>query len=106
MNITNNVSPQQPTRSKSYGPAKTHSNISEVKKEELKFRPIINQTWTYTYNAAQVISKYLKPLSKNEYTIDDTQVFSKHIKDLSPLQEDEKDVLYDVEALFTNISIH
>ena len=91
---------------KSYGTVKMHSNISEVKKEELKFRPIINQTWTYTYNAAQVISKYLKPLSRNEYTIDDTQVFSKHIKDLPPLQEDEEDVLYDAEALFTNTSIH
>ena len=55
---------------------------------------------------AQVISKYLKPLSRNEYTIGDTQVFSKHIKDLPPLQEDEEDVSYDVESMFTNILIN
>ena len=58
---------------------------------------------TYTYNSAQVISKYLKPLSWNEFTIDDTQVFSKHVKDLPPLQEVEENVSYDVESLFTNI---
>ena len=43
MNITNNVSTQQQP-AKSYGTVKMHSSISEVKKEELKFRPIINQT--------------------------------------------------------------
>ena len=71
-----------------YRTAKKHkfNNINEVKKEELKFRPIIDQTRTYTYNVAQVISKYLKPLRRNKYTIDDTQVLSKHIKDLPPLQ--------------------
>ena len=71
-----------------YRTAKKHkfNNINEVKKEELKFRPIIDQTGTYTYNVAQVISKYLKPLRRNKYTIDDTQVLSKHIKDLPPLQ--------------------
>ena len=58
---------------------------------------------TYTYNSAQVISKYLKPLSWNEFTIYDTQVFSKHVKDLPPLQEVEENVSYDVESLFTNI---
>ena len=58
-------------------------------KKELKFRSTIEQTETYTCNAAQVISQYLKTL-RNEYTIDDTQVFSKHIKDLPPLQEDEE----------------
>ena len=74
-------------------------------KKELKFRSTIEQTETYTCNAAQVISQYLKTL-RNEYTIDDTQVFSKHIKDLPPLQEDEEDVSYDVESLLINIPIN
>ena len=65
-----------------YRTAKTHifNNINEVKKEKLKFRPIIDQTGTYTYNVAQVISKYLKPLSRNKHTIGDTQVFSHYNK--------------------------
>ena len=50
--------------------------------------------------------KFLRPLSRNEYTIDDTRIFSKHIKDLPPLQEDEEDVSYDVESSFTNIPIN
>ena len=55
---------------------------------------------------AQVISKYLKPLSRNEYAIDNTQIFSNYIKDLPPLQEDEEDISYDVESLFINIPIN
>ena len=56
---------------KLYGTAKTHkfNNIQEINQEKLKFCPIIDQTGTYCYNTAQVISQYLKPLSKNEFTI-------------------------------------
>ena len=56
---------------KLYGTAKTHKfiNIQEINKEKLKFGLIIDQTGTYSYNTAQVISQYLKPLSKNEFTI-------------------------------------
>ena len=44
-----------------YGTAKKHKfdNIDEITIDDLKFRPIIAQTGTYTYNAAQVIAKYL-----------------------------------------------
>ena len=37
-----------------------------VTKENIKFQLIIDQTGTYTYNAAQVVSSYLKPLCKNK----------------------------------------
>ena len=79
---------------KLYGTAKTHklNNIQEINKENLKFRPIIDQTGTRSYNAAQVISQYLKSLCKNEFTINDTQSFSGDIKNIPPLQEDEEDV--------------
>ena len=92
---------------KLYRTAKTHkfNNIQEINKEKLKFHPIIDQTGTYSYNAAQVISQYLKPFCKNEFTINDTQSFSADIKNIPPLQEDEH-VSYDVESLFTNIPIN
>ena len=66
--------------------AKTHKfkNIQEINKENLKFHPIIDQTGTYNYNAAQVIMQYLKPLCKNESTINDTQS-SADIKNIPPL---------------------
>ena len=51
------------------------------------------------------MSQYLKLLCKNEFTIYDTQSFSADIKNIPPLQEDE-DVSYDVESLFTNIPIN
>ena len=53
----------------------------------------------------QVISQYLKPLCKNEFTINDRQSFSADIKNIPPLQEYE-DVSYDVESLFTSIPIN
>ena len=41
-----------------YVTAKTHKfkDIKEIRKQQIKFRPIIDQTGTYTYGAAQVIS--------------------------------------------------
>ena len=100
--------PRSNQPAKLYRTAKTHkfNNIQEINKENLKFRPIIDLTETYSYNAAQVILQYLKPLCKNEFTINDTQSFSADIKNIPPLQEDEEDVSYDVESLFTNIPIN
>ena len=60
---------------------------------------------TYTYNAAQVISNYLKPLCINEYNIKDTLQFPQLLKDFPPLKDDEEYVSYDVESLFTNIPL-
>ena len=71
----------------------------------LKFRPIIDQTNTYTYHAAKAISDYLKLLRSNEYTIKDTQVLAAEIKPLPPLNDDEEDVSYDVQSLFANILV-
>ena len=102
-----NMYPHSNQPAKLYGTAKTHkfNNTNDITKDELKFRPIIDQTGTYTYNAAQVISKYLKALCKNEFTIEDNQTFSSKIRDLPPLEDEEEDVSYDVESLFTNIPI-
>ena len=48
---------------------------------------------------------YLRPLCKNEYFINDTQKFPNMLSSIPPLQDDEEDVSYDVESLFTNIPI-
>ena len=87
-------------------PKHKFNNIHEINIEKLKFHPIIDQTGTYSYNAAQVISQYLTPLCKNEFTINDTQSFSADIKNILPLLENEEDVSYDVASLFTNIPIN
>ena len=90
-----------------YASAKTHKfdNINDVNLDQLKFRPIMNQTGTYTYNAAQVISNYLKPLCINEHNIKDTLQFPQLLKDLPPLKDDKEYVSYDVESSFTNIRL-
>ena len=59
-----------------YGTATTHKfdNIEDITLENLKFRPMIPQSGTYTYYAGQVIADYLKPLcSDNDYIIRNTQ---------------------------------
>ena len=91
-----------------YGTAKTHKFdcISNITVESLKFRPIIAQTGTCMYNAAQVISNYLKPLyTQNEFIIHNTQDFPKMIQNQPPLQPNEEYVSYDVESLFTNVPV-
>ena len=90
-----------------YATAKTHkfSSSDEITIEKLKFRPIISQVGTYTYNAAKVIADYLKPLCQNEYKINDTQSFPSMLKDQEPLNPNEEYVSYDVESLFTNIPV-
>ena len=55
--------------------AKTHQfhSLENITIENLKFRPIISQIGTYTYNAAKVLSDDLKPLFQNEYKVSDTE---------------------------------
>ncbi|XP_066920538.1 uncharacterized protein [Clytia hemisphaerica] len=91
-----------------YGTAKTHKfeSIEDIDMENLKFRPIIAQTGTYTYGAAQVIAEYLKPLcSENSYIIRNTQDFPSILKEQETLSPNEEYVSYDVESLFTNIPV-
>ena len=90
-----------------YGTAKTHNfeTLFDITVVYLKFRPIIDQTGTFMYNAAKVMSDYLRSLCKNEYSINDTQKFPIMLSSIPLLQDDKEDVSYDVESLFTNIPI-
>ena len=90
-----------------YASAKTHKfhNINDVNLHQLKFRLIMDQTGTYTYNAPQVISINLKPLCINEYNIKDTLQSHQLLKDLPPLKDDEEYVSYVTESLFTYIPL-
>ena len=51
-----------------------------------------------------MIAEYLKPLTKNELVTTNTQEFPSVLINV-PLSEDEEDVSYDVESIFTNIPI-
>ena len=53
---------------KLYRTAKTlkFENLKDITPRNLKCRQIIDQTATFTYKAAKVISNYLKPLCQNE----------------------------------------
>ena len=67
-----------------HGTAKTHkfTNIDEIIVDNLKFRPIIAQTGTYNYNAAQVTAKYCKSLcSGNNYIIRNMLEISMFLKE-------------------------
>ena len=88
---------------KLYGTAKTYKSedLKDITPQNLKCRPIIDQMGTFTYKAAKAISNYLKPLCQKEYSTSDTQQFSDMLSNLPSLLDDEEDVSYDVEALFT-----
>ena len=89
-----------------FATAKTHkfNSIDDITVYNLKLRPIIDQTNTYTNSASKIISKYLQPLAVNDYVINNTLEFPGHIKGMS-MKEDEEDVSYDVESLFTSIPV-
>ena len=86
--------------------AKTHKfdSVNDITLDKLKLRPIIDQTGTYIYNASKVVAKYLRPLSKNKYSIDDTLTFPDLLKNAEE-SDDYEDVSYDVENLFTSIPV-
>ena len=90
---------------KIYATAKTHKfdSMEYITIPNLKFRPIISQIRTYTYNAAKVLSKYLKLLRQSEYKINDTQSFVWQIKEKPPLDKDKEYVSYDLDSSSTNI---
>ena len=102
-----NILPISNQPARLYGTAKIHKfeTLEDITVTNLKFPPNIDQTGTFTYNAAKAISNYLRPLCKNEYSINDTQKFPSMLSSIPPLQDDEGDVSYDVESLFTNIPI-
>jgi len=89
-----------------FATAKTHKfeNFNDINLHKLKIRPIIDQTGSCYYNAAKVISEYLKPIAENEFVIKDTQSFPNMLRQI-PITDEEEDVSYDVESLFTNVPI-
>ena len=86
-----------------YGKAKTQKskNLKEITVVNLRFRHIIDQTGTFMYNVVNLVSDYLRPLCKNQYSIDDMQ--NSQICHLKLHLCKIKKVQYDVELLFTNI---
>ena len=56
------------------------------------------------YNVVKVLSDYLRPLCKNEYSINDTQKFPSMLSAIPPLQDDEEDVSYDVGVIIYKYS--
>ena len=97
-------SSNQPARF--FATAKTHKfdNFKDINIENLKLRPIIDQTGTATYHASKVVANYVRPLTSNKFVIKDCLLFPDILKS-TVLENDEEIVSYDVESLFTNIPI-
>ena len=94
----------QPARFFETAKTQKFNKIEDINIQDLKLRPIIDQTGTYIYNASKVIANYLKPLAKNDFIMSDTLPFPDMLKK-AVNSEDYEDVSYDVESLFTNIPV-
>ena len=66
--------------------------------------PIIDETGTYIDNTSKAAAKYLRPLSKNKYSMDDILTFPDLLRN-SDKKDDYKDVSWEVESLFTSIPV-
>ena len=81
--------------------------FANIAQDNVKFRPIIAQSGTYTCNATQGIANYVKQLcSNNEYIIRNTQEFAKIIRRQDPLKYNEQYVSYNMESFFNNVPVH
>ena len=97
-------SSHQPARFFTSEKAHEFDNLSDIILNNLKLRPIFDQTGTCYYKTEKFVSKYLKSLAKNESVISNTKEFPSMLNSV-PISEDKEDVSYDVESLFTYISI-
>ena len=90
---------------KFFATAKTYKfdDHSLMNLDDLKFRPIMDQWNTYTYNT-KIVSDYLQPLAHNDYLIKDTHTFAEIIKD-DVWDPNKEYVSYDVESLFVSIPV-
>ena len=102
----NSLYPSSHQPARLFASAKTHkfNSYDEITIENLKLRPIIDQSGTMTYNTSKYIADYLKPLANNDFIIKDTQQFPSLIKNFT-LKKDEETVSYDVDSLFTSIPL-
>ena len=80
------------------------TSLNEITVENLKLRPIKDVTGIYTNVTSKVIPNYLRPLSKNEYTISDTLKFLDLLKSAGT-NANHEDVSYDVESLLISIPV-
>ena len=60
-----------------FAAAKTHTftDTKQININNLKLRPIIDQTGTHLYDCSKIIAQYFQPLAINEYTIFDSLSF-------------------------------
>ena len=89
-----------------YGTAKTRKfeKSKEITVANLKFRPIIDQTGTFWYNATKVISDYLRPSQKNQFCISYMLKIPNMLSSIQPLQG-AKNVSYYAESMSAHVSI-
>ena len=97
-------SSHQPARFFTSEKAHEFDNLSDIIMNNLKLRPIFDQMGTCYYKTEKFVSKYLKSLAKNESVINSTKEFPSMLNSV-PISEDKEDVSYNVESLFTYISI-
>ena len=85
---------------------KTHKfdDYSSINVKNLKLRSILDQSNTFTYNGAKIVSDYLQPLAQKEFVIKGALLFAEIIKSYI-LDLDEKYVSYNLEGLFTSIPV-
>ena len=78
----NDMRPVSNQPARFFATAKTHKfdDYSLINANNLKLRPITDQSNTFTYNAAKTVSDYLQTLAQNKYVIKDTLSFAKIIK--------------------------
>ena len=71
---------------------------------DLKLRPIKDQTGTHLYDCSKIIAQYLHLLAINEYTISDALSFPDIFRE-NPLNSNEEYASYNMDLILTSIPV-
>ena len=97
--LNKNFKDNQPARFIATVDTHKFKTLDEMRVDQLKLCAIIDQTSTYIYNTLKLIAKYLKPLTKNEFTNSNTVVFPDLIKN-SISSNGYENASFDIGSLF------
>ena len=99
-NLRSKLSPDGPNPARLYGSPKIHKPLVDGLP---KYRPIISQIGSTTYDIAKYLLTFIEPYTKNDYTVKDTFHF---VSMLDTMDHRLVMASLDVDSLFTNIPLN
>ena len=103
-NINLNLYPSALWPGKFYGTTKINKMSPNDSVQSLPIRPIISNIGIATHHLSKYLASLLSPLRESEYTVKNSKSFGQKVK-LNKIPSNYKMVSFNLESLFTNVSL-